>query len=89
MTSPSDSVWCPMRIARAGILSDTRHCPMMTSKSVSRPTVPDNGMGPFVNMKLRLPIREEGKKRGREEGKEKERKGGMGEVAASVRRNSL
>ena len=32
LTSPSDSVVCLMRIARAGFLSDTRHCPMEMSK---------------------------------------------------------
>ena len=33
-TSPSDSVPCLMRMAHARFLSNTMHCPMVTSKSV-------------------------------------------------------
>ena len=34
MTSPSDSIFCLMRIAHARFLSDTIHCPIETSKFV-------------------------------------------------------
>ena len=43
-TSPSDSVLRLTRIAPARVLSDTTHCPMMTSKSVCPSTV--RGSGP-------------------------------------------
>ena len=39
--------WCLMRIAHAGFLSDTTHCPMVTSKSVGRMTVPESESGPL------------------------------------------
>ena len=41
MVSPSNNFLCLMRIARARFLSDTAHCPMVTSKSVRRTTVSD------------------------------------------------
>ena len=46
-TSPWDSVLCPMRTAHSGSLSDTRLCPMVTSMSVCRKTVPRSGSGPL------------------------------------------
>ena len=36
LTLPSDSIWGLMRIARPRVQSDTRHCPMLMSKSVCR-----------------------------------------------------
>ena len=43
LPSPSDGVLCLMKLVRATFLSDTAHCPMVTSKSVCRMTVPDSG----------------------------------------------
>ena len=40
VASSSDSVLCLMRTAHARFLSDTTHCPMMTSKPVCRTTMP-------------------------------------------------
>ena len=48
LTSTSDSVLCLMRIAHARFLSDTTHCPIVTSKSVCRTTVSDGGSGAFT-----------------------------------------
>ena len=45
MTLLSDNASCLKRIAHARFLSDTRHCPMVTS--VCRRTVPDSGLGPL------------------------------------------
>ena len=45
LTSSSDSVLCLMRMPDAGLLSDTSHCPMVTSESVCRTTVSDSGSG--------------------------------------------
>ena len=44
VTSPTDSVLSLTRTAHARFLSDTTHCPMVTSKPVCRTTVPDNGL---------------------------------------------
>ena len=46
LTSPSDIVLCFMGVAHVRFLSDTRRCPMMTSKSVRRTTLPDGGSEP-------------------------------------------
>ena len=50
-TSPSDGgtvpVWCLMRTAHAGFLSDNRHCPMVTSEPFCRTTVFDSGWRAF------------------------------------------
>ena len=41
----SDSGLCLVRTEHARFLSDTTHCPIMTSKSVCRTAVPDSGSG--------------------------------------------
>ena len=46
LTPPSDSALCLMRTAYARFLSDTTHCPMVTS--VCRTTVPDKWIGAFM-----------------------------------------
>ena len=54
LTSPSDSVWCLMRIALARFLSDTTHCPMVTSKSVGRQClVVDQGLSRLCTLPVR------------------------------------
>ena len=49
LTSSSDSVLCLMRIARARFLSNTRHCPMVTSKFVCPTTMPGWRSGPQLD----------------------------------------
>ena len=49
LTSPSDGVSVLMRVANAGFLSGTRHCPMVASDSVCRTTVPNSVLGSSVN----------------------------------------
>ena len=47
LLSPSDSILCMMRMAHAAFLSDTTHCPMVTSRSICRTTMPDNDTGSY------------------------------------------
>ena len=49
LTLPSDSVLWLMRIAHVGLLSDTRNCLVVTSKSVCRRTVLDRRSGPWTS----------------------------------------
>ena len=42
LTSTSDGVLCLIGIAQARFLSDTKHCPIVTSESVRRMTVRQN-----------------------------------------------
>ena len=49
MTSPSDNVASLMKLAHTTFPSDAAHSPMVTSKSVCRTTVPNDGSGPFKN----------------------------------------
>ena len=46
-------VMSQMRRVHAGFLSDTRRCPMVTSDSVCRTTMPDSGWRPFTWYRLR------------------------------------
>ena len=52
LTSPLESIFCLMRIVRARFLSDRAHCPMVTSKSVCRMTVPNSGSGTIMRMAI-------------------------------------
>ena len=48
----SDKILCLLTIARARFLSDTTDCPMVTSKSVCRMTVPNSGSGTIMRMAI-------------------------------------